>query len=53
MTANEFIKSMREVFGSQIEYKATKGEQVFQSAGYVDRKYRIEVIPQITKKVSK
>jgi hypothetical protein len=34
MSINEFVKSMREVFGESISYKATKDGQVFTSKNW-------------------
>jgi hypothetical protein len=40
MTINEFVKSMREVFGESISYKATKDGQVFTSKNWRERDFR-------------
>jgi hypothetical protein len=37
MSINEFVKSMREVFGESISYKATKDGQVFTSKNWRER----------------
>ena len=44
MTCNEFLKAMQAEFGA-VEFKATKGEQVIKSPGWVDQTHRIEVTP--------
>jgi hypothetical protein len=37
MSINEFVNSMREVFGESISYKATKDGQVFTSKNWRER----------------
>lgn len=48
MTINERIKQFRALFGPQVEYKATSPEdKVFQSKGYKECPYKLEVPAQV------